>query len=90
MGTSRQPIPGMRRKPADILFSGAPEPAAAGPKHVKVAHYMPPGMVADLDELRAELKRDGLTVDRGALIRAAIAMAQADPIEWTRQVREAS
>lgn len=75
--SARPTVPAMRRKgPADVLFSGAAEQPAAEPRHVKVAHYMPPGMVADLDDLRAKLRRqDGVTVDRGALIRAAITMA---------------
>lgn len=56
------------------------------PRHVKVTVYMPPGTQADLDVLRAELRRTGITVDRGAVIRAAIAVAQAHPEAWTRAI----
>jgi hypothetical protein len=56
------------------------------PKHVKVTSYMPPGTLADLDVLRAELRRNGTNVDRGAVIRAAIAVAQAHPEAWTRAI----
>lgn len=88
--TARPTVPPMRRKgPPDALIpTTAPEPAAAGPRHVKVTSYMPPGMVADLDELRAELRRQGITADRGALIRAAIAYASADPATWRQYIRQ--
>lgn len=55
-------------------------------KHVKVTSYMPPGMLADLDVFRAELRRSGVNADRGALIRAAILLAQADPVAWTQAI----
>lgn len=60
------------------------------PRHVKVTMYMPPGMLADLDVLRAELMRDGLNVDRGQLIRAAIKVASEDQSVWNRALREDS
>jgi hypothetical protein len=58
------------------------------PRHVKVTMYMPPGMLADLDVLRAELVREGLNVDRGALIRAAIQVATGCMEEWTSVLKE--
>lgn len=64
--------------------------AAAPPRHVKVTMYMPPDMLADLDVLRAELMRDGVSVDRGQMIRAAIRMAHGDPVAWNRALREDS
>lgn len=64
--------------------------ATAPPKHVKVTMYMPPGMLADLDMLRAELMRDGLNVDRGQVIRAAIEVASSDPAAWNRALRKDS
>lgn len=87
--TKRTPIP-----PADILFSGQTttrprqplQPVAEPLKHVKVTYYMPPGMVADLDELRVELQRLGVRVDRGQLVRAAVKLAQKDVQEWSRLV----
>lgn len=60
------------------------------PKHVKVTMYMPPGMLADLDVFRAELRRDGVNVDRGQVIRAAIKVANHDAVAWTAAIREDS
>lgn len=76
--------------PADVLFSGSstragPQQAVSGPKHVKVTIYMSPDMVADLDEKRAELRRDGDPVDRGRLVRAAIRVAQQHSADWVEQ-----
>lgn len=49
-------------------------------RHVRVTVYMPPGMVADLDALRADmLRRSGINVDRGRLIRAAVLLGMDDP-----------
>jgi hypothetical protein len=58
------------------------------PRHVKVTVYMPPGTQADLDVLRAERRREGITVDRGAVIRAAIAVAKAHPGAWHRAIEQ--
>lgn len=58
------------------------------PRHVKVSVYMPPGTQADLDLLRAELRRTGVNVDRGAVIRAAIAVAQTRPTAWHKAIEE--
>lgn len=78
----RQTVP-----PADVMFSSSgtragPQQPAEGPKHVKVTIYMPPDMVADLDEKRAELRRNGEPVDRGRLVRAAIRTAQQHGADW--------
>lgn len=59
----------------------------APPKHTKVTVYMPPDMLADLDALRAELTRDGFGVDRGQMVRAAIRVAEADPMAWARAMQ---
>lgn len=72
--SKHEPVPALRRARANPLFSDTSKPERVEPKHVKVTVYMPPEMVAGLDGLRASLRGEGVTVDRGALIRACIDM----------------
>lgn len=57
-------------------------------KHVKVTLYMPPSMVAELDDLRADLRRAGAVVDRGRMIRAAIRVAKQRQTVWASLMHE--
>lgn len=81
MASKREPVPALRGS-ARPLIPTAPDPAPEAPKNVKVMVYLPPGMVDMLDQLRIDLRREGLTVDRSALIRAAIRRATANETDW--------
>lgn len=73
-----------RMAPADVLFgtgrAAARAPAAppAAAKNIKVAVYLPPQLLDDVDELRLDLRRRGVTVDRSALIAEALRLAVHD------------
>jgi hypothetical protein len=61
---------GQRRTPAAPEPAPTPEPAT--PRHVKITVYLPEALLADVDEYRAALRRDGVRVDRGRVIRECL------------------
>jgi len=44
----------------------------------KITVYMPPEMIAELDEMRSKFRRQGKAVDRGRLVRDCIRAALPD------------
>lgn len=85
MTTKRPSLPG-----ANILFGDRPkaEPAATpAVKHdEKITVYWTTEQLAELDAYRLELRKSGTKVDRGLMIRAAVAMALDDPAGWARMM----
>lgn len=90
MSTRSPAVPPMRpKRPVDDLFSDTSRPAPAPEKNQQVMVYMQPGMVADLDDMRTDLRRrDGIRIDRSALVRAAIRLARSNPDLWANEARE--
>lgn len=89
--TTRPSVPPIRRSRENPLFSdtSTPEPAAAPVKNRQVMVYMQPGMLADLDKMRAEVAaRTGRSLDRSALVRAALRIAAEDDDRWTAEAQE--
>lgn len=86
--SARPHLPGV-----DALFGGgraAPvKEELPPPANVKVSLYLPEGLLAQVDMLRAQLQLErGLRVDRSKVIRVAMRMALADPNELVQLVRE--
>lgn len=82
-GRSRRvSIPGV----AELLRPVAPEPAVAGEREAtgrekhdhKITVYLSAGELLDLEHARLVLRRLGVVVDRGRLVREAIAVLLAD------------
>jgi hypothetical protein len=68
--------------PADALDPGQPA-VSPGPSgrirhEQKMTVYLTAGELVDLEQARLSLRRSGLTVDRGRLVREAVAIALAD------------
>ncbi len=82
-GRSRRvSIPGV----AELLRPVAPEPAVAGERAAtgrekhdhKITVYLSAGELLDLEHARLALRRLGIVIDRGRLVREAIAILLAD------------
>ncbi|HTU72423.1 MAG TPA: hypothetical protein VMG38_02790 [Trebonia sp.] len=82
-GRSRRvSIPGV----AELLRPAAPEPAAAGERAAtgrekhdhKITVYLSASELLDLEHARLALRRLGIVIDRGRLVREAIAVLLAD------------
>jgi hypothetical protein len=82
-GRSRRvSIPGV----AELLRPAAPEPAAAGERAAtgrekhdnKITVYLSSSELLDLEHARLALRRLGIVIDRGRLVREAIAVLLAD------------
>jgi hypothetical protein len=75
---------GQRRTAAPAAAPAAPAPEPEAPKHVKITVYLPEALLADIDEYRAALRREGIRVDRGRLLREAWrTVHQVDPSHAT-------
>jgi hypothetical protein len=82
-GRSRRvSIPGV----AELLRPSAPEPVVAGERAAtgrerhdhKITVYLSAGELLDLEHARLSLRRLGIVIDRGRLVREAIAVLLAD------------
>jgi len=82
-GRSRRvSIPGV----AELLRPSAPEPVVAGERAAtgrerhdhKITVYLSAGELLDLEHARLALRRLGIVIDRGRLVREAIAVLLAD------------
>lgn len=70
----RARVPAMR--PRDALFT--PTEAKAPARTERVVVYVTPDELAAIDQLRLELRKVGIKVDRGRMLRAAYVAATSD------------
>jgi hypothetical protein len=72
------PSPSTTEPAEDEPFAGKRTPSGRVRHDEKMTVYVTADELLDLEHARLSLRRSGLTVDRGRLVRAAIAIALAD------------
>jgi hypothetical protein len=77
----------MARTPS-VRFSDTDPPPQ---RPIKTTVYLPPDLMAQLDDLRSRLRREGhRSASQNGLVQAAIELAGTDTERWLEQARRAS